>query len=183
MARRGGGVRARWWRSVGAYHGVKAGKLAYRNMTSRWGSCQPATGRICINVRLALYPPGCLEYVVVHELCHLLERGHGSRFKASWTPSCPTGEIGARSCARARRAVGAWRAPSAERHPARSVRGAHYAPARNAGRSRYARVHRMKAAGRALRSSEGPFCGWPAERARLPRKNGTVMRRPPPSGC
>ncbi|QOS67808.1 M48 family metallopeptidase [Eggerthella guodeyinii] len=62
--------------------GVKAGKLAYRNMTSRWGSCQPSTGRICINVRLALYPPECLEYVVVHELCHLLERGHGPRFKA-----------------------------------------------------------------------------------------------------
>ena len=62
--------------------GVKAGKLVYRNMTSRWGSCQPATGRICINVRLALYPPECLEYVVVHELCHLLERGHGPRFKA-----------------------------------------------------------------------------------------------------
>ena len=60
--------------------GVKAGKLAYRNMTSRWGSCQPATARICINVRLALYPPECLEYVVVHELCHLLERGHGPRF-------------------------------------------------------------------------------------------------------
>lgn len=62
--------------------GVKAGKLAYRNMTSRWGSCQPSTGRVCINVRLALYPPECLEYVVVHELCHLLERGHGPRFKA-----------------------------------------------------------------------------------------------------
>lgn len=60
--------------------GVRAGKLAYRNMTSRWGSCQPSTGRICINVRLALYPPECLEYVVVHELCHLLERGHGPRF-------------------------------------------------------------------------------------------------------
>ena len=60
--------------------GVKAGSLAYRNMTSRWGSCQPSTGRICINVRLALYPPECLEYVVVHELCHLLERGHGPRF-------------------------------------------------------------------------------------------------------
>ncbi|MCI8367233.1 MAG: M48 family metallopeptidase [Eggerthellaceae bacterium] len=62
--------------------GVKAGNLAYRNMTSRWGSCQPATGRICINVRLALYPPECLEYVVVHELCHLLERGHGPKFHA-----------------------------------------------------------------------------------------------------
>ena len=62
--------------------GVKAGKVVYRNMTSRWGSCQPSTGRICINVRLALYPPECLEYVVVHELCHLLERGHGPRFQA-----------------------------------------------------------------------------------------------------
>lgn len=62
--------------------GVKADKIAYRNMTSRWGSCQPSTGRICINVRLALYPPECLEYVVVHELCHLLERGHGPRFHA-----------------------------------------------------------------------------------------------------
>lgn len=61
---------------------VKAGKLVYRNMTSRWGSCQPSTGRICLNIRLALYPPECLEYVVVHELCHLLERGHGPRFKS-----------------------------------------------------------------------------------------------------
>ncbi|OUO88647.1 metal-dependent hydrolase [Gordonibacter sp. An230] len=62
--------------------GVQARKIVYRNMTSRWGSCQPATGRICINVRLALYPPECLEYVVVHELCHLLERGHGPRFQS-----------------------------------------------------------------------------------------------------
>ena len=60
--------------------GVQVGKLAYRNMKSRWGSCQPSTGRICINVRLALYPPECLEYVVVHELCHLLVHGHGPAF-------------------------------------------------------------------------------------------------------
>ena len=60
--------------------GVHAGSLAYRNMKTRWGSCQPATGRICINVRLALYPPECLEYVVVHELCHLLVPGHGAAF-------------------------------------------------------------------------------------------------------
>ncbi len=69
--------------------GVKAQKLVYRNMTSRWGSCQPATGRICINVRLALYPPECLEYVVVHELCHLLERGHGPAFQALMTRYLP----------------------------------------------------------------------------------------------
>ena len=69
--------------------GVRAGKLAYRNMTSRWGSCQPSTGRICINVRLALYPPECLEYVVVHELCHMLEPNHGAGFKALMTKVMP----------------------------------------------------------------------------------------------
>ena len=62
--------------------GVKAGQLAYRKMKSRWGSCQPSTGRICINVVLALYPPECLEYVVVHELVHLLVPGHGPEFHA-----------------------------------------------------------------------------------------------------
>ena len=67
---------AEWERILG----VHVQKLDYRNMKSRWGSCQPTTGRVCINIRLALYPPECLEYVVVHELCHLLERGHGPRF-------------------------------------------------------------------------------------------------------
>lgn len=69
--------------------GVKAGKLAYRNMKSRWGSCQPATGRICINTRLALYPPECLEYVVVHELCHLRVSGHGPQFWALMDAALP----------------------------------------------------------------------------------------------
>lgn len=67
------------WESV---MGVRSGEIAYRSMTSRWGSCNPKTGRICLNVQLAKFPPECLEYVVVHELCHLLERGHGPRFKA-----------------------------------------------------------------------------------------------------
>lgn len=65
-----------------AIMGVKSQNVVYRNMTSRWGSCNPSTGRICLNIQLLNYPPQCLEYVVVHELCHLLERGHGSRFKA-----------------------------------------------------------------------------------------------------
>ncbi len=69
---------AKWEQAMG----VQAGKIAYRSMTSRWGSCNPKTGRICLNVQLAKFPPECLEYVVVHELCHLLERGHGPRFKA-----------------------------------------------------------------------------------------------------
>lgn len=62
--------------------GVRPSVLAFRNMVSRWGSCNVRTGRICINVQLATFPPECLEYVVVHELCHLLEPNHGPRFKA-----------------------------------------------------------------------------------------------------
>ena len=69
---------------------MHAGSLAYRNMRSRWGSCQPETGRICINTRLALYPPECLEYVVVHELAHLLEANHGPAFYAILDRALPT---------------------------------------------------------------------------------------------
>ncbi len=69
--------------------GVKAKSLAYRNMRSRWGSCQPSTGRICINTRLALYPLECLEYVVVHELCHLRVSGHGPEFQRLMTSVMP----------------------------------------------------------------------------------------------
>lgn len=70
--------------------GVRHKTLAFRNMKSRWGSCQPRTGRICINTRLALYPPECLEYVVVHELCHMLVPDHGPRFKALLDEHLPT---------------------------------------------------------------------------------------------
>ena len=69
--------------------GVRPGKLAYRNMVSRWGSCNVKTGRICINVQLAAHPPECLEYVVVHELCHLHEANHGPRFKALLNAQLP----------------------------------------------------------------------------------------------
>ena len=69
--------------------GVRVKKLAYRNMKSRWGSCQPATGRVCINTRLALYPMECLEYVVVHELVHMLEPSHNARFKALMSEFLP----------------------------------------------------------------------------------------------
>lgn len=76
---------AEWERILG----VRVQKLDYRNMKSRWGSCQPATGRVRINIRLALYPPECLEYVVVHELCHMLEPNHGAGFKTLMTKVMP----------------------------------------------------------------------------------------------
>ena len=60
--------------------GVRADGWQLRVMKTRWGSCTPRTRRIRINVRLAAYPPTCLDYVVAHELCHLLEPSHNARF-------------------------------------------------------------------------------------------------------
>jgi predicted metal-dependent hydrolase len=61
---------------------VSATAWTVRRMTSRWGSCNTKTGRICLNLELARRAPACLEYVIVHELAHLKEAGHGPRFKA-----------------------------------------------------------------------------------------------------
>lgn len=60
--------------------GVRAAGWQLRVMKTRWGSCTPRTGRIRVNARLAAYPPTCLDYVVTHELCHLLEPSHNARF-------------------------------------------------------------------------------------------------------
>ena len=55
--------------------------ITFRAMMSRWGSCTPATGRIRINLALAAVPDPLVEYVAVHELTHLYERGHGKNFR------------------------------------------------------------------------------------------------------
>lgn len=60
--------------------GVHAVKWKIREMKTRWGSCNVDTGSICINLRLARKAEESLEYVVVHELCHLLEPSHNGRF-------------------------------------------------------------------------------------------------------
>lgn len=62
--------------------GVHAARWSVRTMKTRWGSCTPKTGAIRINSRLAAYPPECLEFVVAHELVHLLEPSHNARFHA-----------------------------------------------------------------------------------------------------
>ena len=51
-------------------------------MRTRWGSCNPAKGSIRLNTDLARKPRECLEYIVVHELMHLLEPTHNDRFQA-----------------------------------------------------------------------------------------------------
>lgn len=61
--------------------GVSADSCYIQNMKTRWGTCNTQKHRICLNLQLAKKPPQCLEYVVVHELTHLLERSHNHIFK------------------------------------------------------------------------------------------------------
>ncbi len=60
--------------------GVKAEQLHIQRMKTRWGSCNPRRGSIRLNSELGKKPRECLEYVVVHELIHLLEPTHNARF-------------------------------------------------------------------------------------------------------
>ncbi len=62
--------------------GVQPKTLYYSATTSRWGVCYPKQGRIGFSVYLLLLPEWCVEHVVVHELCHLLEPSHNARFYA-----------------------------------------------------------------------------------------------------
>ena len=58
-------------------------------MRTKWGSCTPEQLSIRINLELAKKPRECLEYIVVHELTHLLEPTHNSRFTALMTRYMP----------------------------------------------------------------------------------------------
>ena len=62
--------------------GVHAGRLFVQRMKTRWGSCNPATQTIRLNTDLAKKPRECLEYILVHEMVHLLEPTHNARFVA-----------------------------------------------------------------------------------------------------
>ncbi|WP_295391312.1 SprT family zinc-dependent metalloprotease [uncultured Thiodictyon sp.] len=72
------GLIARWETVLG----VQAGRVFVQRMKTRWGSCNPASRAIRLNTELAKKPVQCLEYIVAHELTHLLERHHNARFTA-----------------------------------------------------------------------------------------------------
>jgi hypothetical protein len=61
---------------------VQVQQFGIRRMKTRWGSCNVRAGRIWLNLDLARHPHAGLEYVVVHEMVHLLEPRHGPRFRA-----------------------------------------------------------------------------------------------------
>jgi len=49
-------------------------------MKTKWGSCNPGVGAIRLNTELAKKPKQCLDYIVLHEMVHLLEPTHGPKF-------------------------------------------------------------------------------------------------------
>jgi predicted metal-dependent hydrolase len=61
--------------------GEQVSDWGIKKMKTKWGSCNIAQKRIWLNLELAKKPIDCLEYVLVHELVHLLERNHGEQFK------------------------------------------------------------------------------------------------------
>lgn len=62
--------------------GVQVADWGVKKMKTRWGSCNVRDRRVWLNLELAKKTPQCLEYVLVHEMVHLLERHHNDRFKA-----------------------------------------------------------------------------------------------------
>ena len=62
--------------------GVKPQLVYYKPTISRWGQCDVKERAICFSAYLLLLPEWCVEHVVVHELCHLLEPSHNARFHA-----------------------------------------------------------------------------------------------------
>jgi len=62
--------------------GLKSSSWQTKYMTTRWGSCNTKTGKIWLNLQLAKKTPECLEYVILHELIHLVEKSHNDRFIA-----------------------------------------------------------------------------------------------------
>lgn len=60
--------------------GVSVERVFVQRMKTKWGSCSPNTRSIRLNTDLAKKPRECLEYIVVHEMLHLIERTHNARF-------------------------------------------------------------------------------------------------------
>jgi predicted metal-dependent hydrolase len=73
--------------------GVKVGRVFVQRMKTRWGSCNPESQSIRLNTDLAKKPPECLEYIMVHEMAHLLEPTHNPRFRSLMNLFMPQSQL------------------------------------------------------------------------------------------
>ena len=72
------GLIEQWQKTMG----ISLKEWGIKRMKTRWGTCNQRAGRIWLNLELAKKPGHCLEFIIAHEMTHLLERSHNDRFKA-----------------------------------------------------------------------------------------------------
>lgn len=72
-------------------HKVEPSSIVLRAMPTRWGSCTPK-GKIILNPELIKAPKGCIEYVIIHELCHRIHHDHTKKFLDLQTKEMPNWE-------------------------------------------------------------------------------------------
>lgn len=72
-------------------HKIEPDSIVFREMPTRWGSCTPK-GKIILNPELIKAPKGCIEYVIIHELCHLIHHDHTQKFIDLQTKEMPDWE-------------------------------------------------------------------------------------------
>jgi predicted metal-dependent hydrolase len=73
--------------------GVPVPEVRIKRLKTLWGSCNAAAGRIWLNLELIKKPPSCLEFILVHELAHLIERHHNDRFLAIMDRALPSWQL------------------------------------------------------------------------------------------
>jgi len=73
--------------------GVRVNEVHIKKMKTLWGSCNIEAGRIWLNLELIKKPPMCLEYILVHEMVHLLERHHSERFQTLMDHFLPSWQL------------------------------------------------------------------------------------------
>jgi len=88
---------------------VTVTELRIKKMKTRWGSCNAEARRIWVNLELAKKPVSCLEYILVHEMVHFLERHHNERFRDLMDRLMPSWRLHREELNRAPLAHETWR--------------------------------------------------------------------------
>jgi len=95
---------AKWGPAVG----VTVSELRIKKMKTRWGSCNAKARRIWLNLELSKKPSSCLEYILVHEMAHFIERHHNERFRESMDALMPSWRLFREELNRAQLAHEEW---------------------------------------------------------------------------